>query len=70
VRSGSRRWIIGVSILWLVAILLAVTRTTSGKPVRNKASRDIFANATDKITHGQQVFRFDTFGDQAFWVTR
>src|SRR5262245_792404 len=67
VRSRSRRWIIGVSILWLVAIMLAVTRTTSGKAVRNKASREIFTNATDKITHGQQVFRFDTFGDQAFW---
>src|SRR4029453_10653704 len=43
---------------------------TYGKQVRKPkkpATQDIFANATDKITEGQQIFRFDTFGDQAFW---
>jgi hypothetical protein len=27
----------------------------------------MIANATDKIVRGQKAFRFDTFGDQAFW---
>ncbi|MFL4981551.1 MAG: hypothetical protein ACJ8FV_24025, partial [Xanthobacteraceae bacterium] len=31
------------------------------------SSQDIVANATDKLTRGQQTFRFDTFGDEAFW---
>ncbi|HJZ74047.1 MAG TPA: hypothetical protein VKE51_20045 [Vicinamibacterales bacterium] len=56
-----------MSVLWLLLLVLSVTRTTFGKQVKNKPSKDIVANATDKITRGQQVFRFDTFGDQAFW---
>src|SRR5262249_45118408 len=55
--------------LWVIAVLLAITSTTYGKqvPKSKKATQDIFENATDKITNGQQAFRFDTFGDQAFW---
>lgn len=59
-----------MSVLCLLIVVLVATRTTYGKQVnirKNAASHDIFANATDKITRGQQVFRFDTFGDQAFW---
>src|SRR5262249_7019909 len=66
-RPTSRTWLIGMSVLWLLLLVLSVTRTTFGKQVKNKPSKDIVANATDKITRGQQVFRFDTFGDQAFW---
>jgi len=64
------RWLVGMSVLCLLIVVLVATRTTYGKQVnirKNAASHDIFANATDKITRGQQVFRFDTFGDQAFW---
>ena len=28
---------------------------------------DPIRNAVDKAAHGRQVFRFDTFGDEAFW---
>jgi hypothetical protein len=69
-RPKSRTWVIGISVVWLLAVILAVTRTTYGKqvPKEKKAARqDIFANAIDKVTSGQQVFRFDTFGDEAFW---
>ena len=69
-RPTSRTWLVGMSMLWLLTVVLAVTRTTYGKQVKTRkkpASQDIFANATEKITHGQQVFRFDTFGDEAFW---
>jgi hypothetical protein len=62
--------LIGISALWLIAVLLAITSTSYGKQVRNnnkRATQDVFENATQKITDGQQAFRFDTFGDQAFW---
>jgi len=69
-RPTSRTWLIGMSVLWLLTIVPAVTPTTYGQQViedRKPDIRDIVANATDKITRGQQVFRFDTFGDEAFW---
>src|ERR1044071_1659763 len=69
-RPTSRLLFIGISILWLVAVALAVTTTTYGKQGRKQrkpVNHDIFASATARITHGQEIFRFDTFGDQAFW---
>jgi len=66
-RVTSRRWLIGVFVAWLLTVALAVTRTTYGKPIQGTPNADIFANATDKIARGRTVFRFDTFGDQAFW---
>src|SRR5262245_32246163 len=58
-------WFGALSIVWLVTLVL-VTRTTYGEQVK-KGGNPIFDKATDKITRGQQVFRFDTFGDEAFW---
>jgi hypothetical protein len=69
-RTGSRRWLVAMAVVWLLALVLAITRTTYGKQIKNskkEGSQDIFTNAADKITRGQQVFRFDTFGDEAFW---
>jgi hypothetical protein len=69
-RPTSRTWLIGLSLVWLLTAVLAVTRTTYGKQVkkaRKPNNQELFANAADKITRGRQVFRFDTFGDQAFW---
>src|SRR5690348_6677205 len=28
---------------------------------------NVTANATNLVLQGQQIFRFDTFGDEAFW---
>src|SRR5262249_11904348 len=61
---------VGVSVIWLLAVVMSVSRTTYGKPMKKEKKRvhqDVIANATDKITRGQKAFRFDTFGDQAFW---
>ena len=69
-RPTSRILFIAISLAWLFTLVLALTNTTYGKQVtkqKKAAPQDIFENATDKITHGQQVFRSDTFGDQAFW---
>ena len=59
-------WIGALSVVWLLTIVL-VTQTTYGKQVTKAPKSDIFDNAKDKITNGQQIFRFDTFGDEAFW---
>jgi hypothetical protein len=69
-RRTSRLVFIGVSVLWLLTVVLAITRPIYGKPAKKPKkppNADIVANAADKITRGQQAFRFDTFGDQAFW---
>jgi len=69
-RRTSRGFFIGMSVLWLVSVVLAITSTTYGKQVakpKKLATQDIFEHATETITRGQDVFRFDTFGDQAFW---
>jgi hypothetical protein len=69
-RSTSRTWFIVMSLVWLLAVVPSVTRTTYGKQVKQEnkpAHREIFANATEKIKRGRRVFRFDTFGDEAFW---
>lgn len=66
-RPTSRMWLVGLSVVWLLTVVLAVTRTTYGKQVKKVPSQDIFANAAEKITNGRQVFRFDTLGDEAFW---
>jgi len=56
----------------LVICLVALSRTN---PVRAEDSRKemdfhknpAVANAAQKVLMGEQVFRFDTFGDEAFW---
>jgi hypothetical protein len=69
-RRTSRMWLIALCAVWLVAVVLAATRPTYGKQLKKSkkpARQDVLANAADKIARGQQVFRFDTFGDEAFW---
>jgi hypothetical protein len=55
-------------MLWLLVVVLILGRSTSGaaKPDK-KLTQDPIENATNKTKQGQQIFRFDTFGDQAFW---
>jgi hypothetical protein len=56
----------------LVICLVALSRSN---PVRAEDSRNemdfhknpAVANAAQKVLMGEQVFRFDTFGDEAFW---
>ena len=69
-RPASRTWLIGISVLWVLTVVLAVARPMYGKQVetgKRATTGDIHANASDKITRGQQAFRFDTFGSEAFW---
>ena len=57
--------LLAVSALLMVTIIM-VTRTT---PVgaENDKKNPVVANATQRVQMGEQTFRFDTFGDEAFW---
>jgi hypothetical protein len=68
-RSTSRIWLIGMSALWLFTVGLAVGRSQfNARPGSPKHKiQDPVQNAEEKIKRGRQTFRFDTFGDQAFW---
>ena len=51
-RTASRTWLIGISVLWLLTVVLAVTRPMYGKQIQNgkrATTEDIHANAIDKI---------------------
>jgi len=53
----------------VVAVLACVGGIvgTSGRSVKSAPDEAIRRNAERMIEEGQQTFRFDTFGDEAFW---
>ena len=52
--------------VFLIAIVVAFRRSTplGAQSVRHNP---VVENASQRVQQGQQTFRFDTFGDQAFW---
>ena len=64
--------VLAAAIALLLICVVALSRST---PVRaDNSHKDIdgrknpaVANAAEKVLMGEQVFRFDTFGDEAFW---
>jgi len=67
-RHRVRTWLVVVSTIWLLVAAVAALRPIYGRQVSNeKKPRDLFTSAIDKVTRGRQVFRFDMFGDDAFW---
>ena len=62
--------LVGLGLLWLVTVGFAVGRSRVDeqrhKPDK-RPTRDSVQNAADKVARGRTVFRFDTFGDEAFW---
>ena len=65
--SRSTSWIGVLGSLWVVTAALAITGATPDKPKQKPFTPDPVTNATSKVEQGRQTFRFDTFGDQAFW---
>jgi hypothetical protein len=60
--------------LWAKVLALLVVLTAIGTISHrlrgdddNNSKDPTLANAIDKTTKGRQIFRYDTFGDQAFW---
>jgi hypothetical protein len=67
-RTTPRVWVVGMGVLWLATVALALGPSTRGRAKPDKKiTQDPIENATNKATQGRQTFRFDTFGDQAFW---
>ena len=63
-----RRGVIGGGFAGVV--VLAVAFTMGGKRKRHHSSEflgDADRNAQKMVDEGRQIFRFDTFGDEAFW---
>jgi hypothetical protein len=50
----------------LMAGMIAVSRSAS-VGAQTTMPNPVVENASQKVQHGEQIFRFDTFGDQAFW---
>ena len=51
----------------LIAIAFVVTRRPAPVRAENPHANAAVVNATEKIQQGEQVFRVDTFGEEAFW---
>src|SRR5437899_2229502 len=59
--------IVTVAVL-LLACMIAVSRSArAGADNNNTRHNPVVDNATQKVLQGEQIFRFDTFGDEAFW---
>src|SRR5690349_9104541 len=74
--STRRRWLMTAGLAWLLAGAFAAGRTQSFGPSAQdnarraddgRARQDPLINAAEKAKRGRQIFRFDTFGDEAFW---
>src|SRR5215813_11362331 len=50
----------------LLASTISITRSARAGE-KNQHHNPAVQNAIQKVQQGQQIFRFDTFGDQAFW---
>jgi hypothetical protein len=57
--------IVAVLVL-LIAAFLTISRSPSVGAASTKKNA-VVENAIQKVQQGEQIFRFDTFGDQAFW---
>ncbi len=62
-------YIVVVALLLLIAGVVVFSRSSGKDPDGPKDSFDniINQNATQMVKQGRQIFRFDTFGDEAFW---
>jgi hypothetical protein len=58
--------IVTVAVL-LLACMIAVSRSARAGADNNTRHNPVVDNATQKLLQGEQIFRFDTFGDEAFW---
>ena len=54
-------------VVLLVACMIAVSRSVRAGADNNSGHNRVVENATQKVLQGEHIFRFDTFGDEAFW---
>ena len=56
-------WILTGAVV-LIVVALGITRSVSA---RSTNQNSVVQNAISKVEQGEQIFRFDTFGDESFW---
>jgi hypothetical protein len=55
-------------LIVLVPLSGTEQKSVKGKPVQAGNSAEIVRNSGHMIEQGRQIFRYDTFGDEAFWA--
>ena len=58
--------LIGIPLGWISLEALAADAATGRSPVTKVDSQNL-AHAQRALAEGKHTFRFDTFGDEAFW---
>jgi hypothetical protein len=66
-RVSSRAGALTGIFLLTVVVFLGLTVMVQGIRSQSTNKEPTAANAVQLVTQGRQIFRFDTFGDQAFW---
>ena len=67
-RSLSHTSLVVVTAVWILTLTFVLNGSVFGRAAQKKKSiSDPAANAVEKVQRGRKTFRFDTFGDQAFW---
>src|SRR3569832_111024 len=61
------RWVILPIILFILGAGIALVEVSAQSSTVTFANDPISDNAAKMIQDGRQIFRFDTFGDEAFW---
>jgi len=60
-----------VHVIAIVTVLLSAGMVAIGRSASVRAEdtrrNPVVENATQRVEQGEQIFRFDTFGDEAFW---
>lgn len=59
---------LGISFFIVSMSLFRCTNSTDGKSPTPKESDPVLANAQQMLEEGKQTFRFETFGDEAYWT--
>jgi hypothetical protein len=66
--SRPTRWLVGAGTTLIMTATFAVTAARQhGRKTDKALEQDPAKNAIEKVEQGRQTFRFDTFGDEAFW---
>src|SRR6266705_2334102 len=61
------RWHVMVTITVLLLVCAIGVSRSARAGSEDKHRNPVVDNATQKVLQGEQIFRFDIFGDQAFW---
>jgi len=56
-----------VTVIALSIVVIAAMSRSAPVGAESRKHNPVVDNAVHKVQQGEQIFRFDTFGDQAFW---